>query len=82
MVKSTYQAFPALMDEGCIMSRIGAVVKVVDSHLCGWSSIPSKSCSFFQVTCMGVNMLDSWCVDEIFLLPLYSWKYITELATG
>ena len=28
-------------------SEIGAVVKVVDSHPCGWGSIPGKSCSLF-----------------------------------
>ena len=28
------------------VSGIGAVVKVLDSHLGGWGSIPSKSCSF------------------------------------
>ena len=30
------------------VSEIGAVVKVADSHPCGWGSIPSKSCSFFH----------------------------------
>ena len=29
------------------VSEIGAVVKVVDSHPCGWGSIPGKSCSLF-----------------------------------
>ena len=29
---------------------IGSVVKVVDSHLCGWGLIPGKSCSFFIVS--------------------------------
>ena len=28
------------------MSEISAVVKAVDSHLCGWGSISNKSCSF------------------------------------
>ena len=32
------------------VSEIGAVVKVVDSHPCGWSSIPGKSCSFLIVS--------------------------------
>ena len=32
------------------VSGIGAVVKVVDSHLCGCCSIPGKSCSFFIVS--------------------------------
>ena len=31
-----------------LVSGIGAVVKVVDSHLCGWGSIPGESCSFFH----------------------------------
>ena len=31
------------------MSGVGAVVKVVDSHPCGWGSIPGSSCSFFIV---------------------------------
>ena len=30
------------------MSEIGAVVKVVDSHPCGWGSIPTQSCSVFK----------------------------------
>ena len=34
---------------GLNMSEIGAVVKVVDSHLYGWGSIPGKSCSFLIV---------------------------------
>ena len=33
-----------------IVSGICAVVKVVDSHLCGWDLIPGKSCSFFIVS--------------------------------
>ena len=33
-----------------IVSGIGAVVKVVDSHPCGWGSIPDKSCSFLIVS--------------------------------
>ena len=32
------------------MSRIGAVVKVVDSHLCGLGSITGRSCSFLIVS--------------------------------
>ena len=31
------------------VSEIGAVVKVVDSHLWAWGSIPGKSCSFLIV---------------------------------
>ena len=29
-----------------LVNGIGAVVMVVDSHPCGWGSIPGKSCSF------------------------------------
>ena len=32
------------------LSGIGAVVKVFDSHLWGWGSIPDKSCSFLIVS--------------------------------
>ena len=32
------------------MSGIGVVVKIVDSHPCGWGSIPGKTCSFFIVS--------------------------------
>ena len=28
----------------CIASDIGAVVKVVDTHLCGWGSIAGEGC--------------------------------------
>ena len=31
-----------------IVSEIGAVVMVVDSHLCGWGSIPGESSNFSQ----------------------------------
>ena len=31
------------------MSEIGAVVKVVDSHLCGWGSILGKCCYFLSL---------------------------------
>ena len=30
------------------VSEIGAVVKVIDSHLCGCGSIPGKSCTFLS----------------------------------
>ena len=32
-----------------LVSGNGAVVKVVDSHFCGWSSISNGSCSFLIV---------------------------------
>ena len=33
-----------------IVSGIGEVVKVADSHFCGWGSIPNKSCSVLIVS--------------------------------
>ena len=47
-----------------LVSRIGAVVKVVDSHLCGWGSIPSKSCSFFIVSLNKGLSLCFMCSDQ------------------
>ena len=38
--------FVSLAFNTCWLSEIGTVVKVTDSHLCGWSSIPGKSCIF------------------------------------
>ena len=32
---------------GDIVSEIDAVVKVVDSHLCGWVQFPAKAAVFF-----------------------------------
>ena len=32
------------------VSEVGAVVKVIDSHICRWGSINNKSCSFFIVS--------------------------------
>ena len=46
------------------MSQIGAVVKVVDSHLCGWGSMPSKSCSFLIVSLSKGLSLCSMCSDQ------------------
>ena len=43
---------------------IGAVVKVVDSHLCGWGSIPNKSCSFFIVSLSKSLSLCFMCSDQ------------------
>ena len=37
--------------------EIGAVVKVVDSHLCGLGSIPGKTCGFFKVLCLTHTLL-------------------------
>ena len=52
LVKLTSEVFFAFMHSHCSVSDIGGVVKVVDSHLCGWSSIPGKSCSFYKVLCV------------------------------
>ena len=30
-----------------LVSGIGAVVKIVDSHFCGWGSILNENCSIF-----------------------------------
>ena len=46
-----FSGFKTLQDNTTLrVSGIGAVVKVVDSHLCERGSIPDKSCSFFIVT--------------------------------
>ena len=46
------------------VSGIGAVVKVVDSHLCGWGSIPSKSCNFLIVSLSKGLSLCFMCSDQ------------------
>ena len=46
------------------MSGIGAVVKVVYSHPCGWGSIPSNSCSFFIVSLSKGLSLCFMCSDQ------------------
>ena len=46
------------------MSEIGAVVKVVDSHLCGRGSIPGKSCSFLIVSLNKGLSLYFMCSDQ------------------
>ena len=41
------------------VSEIGAVVKVIDSHLCGWGLIPGKSCTFLSqelIPCFLIGM--------------------------
>ena len=47
-----------------IVSGIGAVVKVVDSHRCGWGSIPGKSCSFLIVFLSKGLSLCFMCSDQ------------------
>ena len=46
------------------VSGIDAVVKVVDSHLGGWSSIPSKSCSILTVSLSEGLSLCFMCSDQ------------------
>ena len=46
------------------MSGIGAVVKVVDSHLCRWGSISGKSCSFDIVSLSKGLSLCFMCSDQ------------------
>ena len=43
---------------------IGAGVKVVDSHLCGWGSIPSKICIFLRVSLSKSLSLCFMCSDQ------------------
>ena len=53
-----------------IVSEIGAVVKAVDFHLCGWSSIPGISCSFLIGVCVIVDMfIKSFCYHYIVKKP-------------
>ena len=40
------------------------MVKVVDSHLCGWGSIPGKSCSFLIVSLSKSLSLCFMCSDQ------------------
>ena len=47
-----------------LVSGIGAVVKVVDSHPCGWGSIPNKTCSFFIVSLSKGLSLCFMCSDQ------------------
>ena len=46
------------------MSEIGAVDKVVDSHLCRWGSILGKSCSFLIVSLSNGLSLYFMCSDQ------------------
>ena len=46
------------------VSEIGAVVKVTDSHLWGWSSILGKSCSFLLVFLSEGLSLCFKCLDQ------------------
>ena len=52
------------------VSGIGAVVKVVDSHPCGWGSSPDKSCSFFIVFLSKSLSLCSMCSDQHVKYPM------------
>ena len=44
--------------------HIGAVVKVFDSHICGWGPIPCKSCSFLIVSLSKSFSLRFMCSDQ------------------
>ena len=46
------------------VSEIGAVVKVTDSSLCGWGSIPDKICSFFIAYKQGLITVCFICSDQ------------------
>ena len=46
-------------------SGIGAVVKVADFHLCGWGSIPGKTCSFLIVSLSKSLSLCFMCSDQL-----------------
>ena len=52
----------AVFDLYCIhVSEIGAVVKAMDSQLCGRSAIPDKSCSFLTVLGLSLRFM---CSDQ------------------
>ena len=46
------------------VSGIGAVVKVVDSHFCGWGLIPGNNCSFLIVFLSKGLSLCIMCSDQ------------------
>ena len=52
------------------MSGIGALVKVVDSHLCGWGSIPGKSCNFLRDSVSEGLSLCFLCSDQLVKYPM------------
>ena len=58
-----------------LVSGIGAAVKVVDSHLCGWGSIPGKSCSFFIVSLSnGLSLCFMHSDQHVkYLIPVFYW---------
>ena len=47
-----------------LVSGIGAVVKAVDSHFCGWVSISGKVCSFLIVSLSKGLSLYFMCSDQ------------------
>ena len=55
------------------VSGIGAVVKVVDSHHCGWGSFPGKSCSFFIVPLSKGLSLCFMCSDQHVKYQMPHW---------
>ena len=68
------------------VSEIGAVVKVVDSHLWGWGSIPGKSCKFLIVSLRnglspGFMCSDQHALTSSLLLDYQVKKYIYTQTT-
>ena len=69
---------PLSVTVGSTVSEIGAVVKVVDSHLCGWGSIPGKSCSVlivFLSKSLSTVLHVFWSACKI---PDASWVFLGE----
>ena len=71
------------MHKHCIVSGIGAVVKVVDSHLCGWSSTPGKKLQllqcFMRVKDYTHRSGPMHGVNEIFLLTFLSCQKVEDI---
>ena len=52
------------------VSGIGAGVKVVDSHLCGWGSIPGESCRILTIFVSKSLSLYFMCSDQHVKYPM------------
>ena len=60
-----------------VVSRFGAVVKVVGSHHCGWGSIPAKVAVFsLKVMCVCVHRHMSMSVNK--LIKSFCYHYMVE----
>ena len=64
-----------------LMSGIGAVVKVVDSHFCGWGSIPGKNCCFLIVSLSNDLSLCFMCVYNTGCLVGFPWLAVCYWIT-